>query len=142
MLEAETLENDEVMIDALNGGLRIERTFTTNPQEAMTSLRRMQRDITLWAPSFDHLTEKGWTRGMTTLFDVLSTYPGTKAVVLFSAMDHVPRELEYEKVLAQAGASRCRLYPVDARGLHSARWKTWPDSPSIAAVAAPHERTT
>jgi VWFA-related protein len=121
MLENADLADDEVMIVALNGGLRVEQTFTADRREAWASLHRMQRDITLWGPSFEHTTEKGWTRGMTTLFDVLGTYPGTKAVVLFSAMDHLPLILEYEEVLAQAGASRSRVYTVDARGLDTSQ---------------------
>ena len=82
--------------------------------------RRMQHDITLWQPWFEHLNEIGWVAGMTTLFDVLGTVPGHKKVVLFSAMGDVPLDLQFQEIAAQAAVSRCSIYPVDARGLTTA----------------------
>jgi VWFA-related protein len=108
---------DEILLAALNGGLRIEQPFTYDHDELWSSLRRMQRDITLWQPSFMHLNEMSWIRGVTTLFDVLGTVPGPKAVVFFSGMTDVPLDLQFQEIAAQAAASRCSVYPVDVRGL-------------------------
>jgi len=122
MLETADLAGDEIMVVALTGSLRIEQAFTTDRTETWAALRRMQRDITLWAPSFYHNREKAWVRSMTTLFDVLGTYPGTKAVVLFSAVSHWPDYREdRERLNAAAGTARCRIFPVDSRGLFPAK---------------------
>jgi len=108
---------DQILLAALNGGLRIELPFTDDHEEAWRGLRRMQRDITLWQPSFDHMNEMGWIGSVTTLFDVLETVPGPKAVVLYSGMGDVPLDLQFQEIAAHAAASRCSLYPVDVRGL-------------------------
>lgn len=123
MLETAELADDEIMVVALTGRVRIEQAFTTDREEIWASLRRMQRDITLWAPAFPHrhVNDPAWVRAMTTLFDVLGTYQGTKAVVLFAAVDPNPWLEGYWNVLAAAGEARCRIYGVDARGLVPAR---------------------
>jgi VWFA-related protein len=108
---------DQILLAALNGGLRIEQPFTADHDEAWRGLRRMQRDITLWQPSFEHSSEIGWIRAVTTLFDVLETVPGPKAVVLFSGMGDVPLDLEFQEIAAHAAAARCSVYPVDVRGI-------------------------
>jgi VWFA-related protein len=111
------MNGGEVMLAALNGGLRIEQTFSRNAEEVHESLHRMQRDITLWQPDFFHLSEMGWVSAMTALFDVLGTVPGPKKVVFFSAMADTPLDLEFREIAAQAAVSRCSVYPVNAAGL-------------------------
>jgi VWFA-related protein len=104
---------EEIMLVALNGGLRVEQPFTKSKDEISRSLRRMQYDVSLWQPDYLHLSERGFVDGMTVLFEVLGKVPGTKAVVLFSAMQDVPLDIEFKEIAAVASASRCLLYPVD-----------------------------
>lgn len=111
-------EGDEIMIAALTGGVRIEQPFTTDSDEVLASLRRMEHDISLWNGNFAHYTEIGFVDGMTALFDVLGTVPGPKAVVMYSAMEDVPLDLQFAEVATVAAAARCTLYPIDARGLY------------------------
>lgn len=111
-------EGDEIMVAALTGGVRIEQPFTSDPEEVLASLRRMQHDVSLWNANFTHYTEIGFVDGMTALFDVLGTVPGPKAVVMYSAMEDVPLDLQFAEVATVAAAARCTLYPIDARGLY------------------------
>ena len=113
--------NEEFMIVALTGGPRIEQQFTADREQIARSLHRMEYDISLWNGNFAHLNETGFVQGMTTMFDVLSTVPGTKAVVLFSTMQDVPLDLEFREIAAVASASRCKVYPVDCLGLTAQR---------------------
>jgi len=109
---------DEVMIVALTGGLRIEQTFTADPDVVLASLRRMQKDISLWNGNFTHATEFGFVRSMTALFDVLGAASvGPKAVVMYSGMQDVPLDLEFERIAAIAAASRSAVYTADPYGL-------------------------
>lgn len=117
LLQNGTSEGDEVMLVALNGGLRIEQPFTADADIVFKGLRRMQYDITLWNGYFTHLNEFGFVDGLGALFDVLGTVSGPKAVVLYSAMSDVPLETQFERLAAVASVSRCALYPVDLRGL-------------------------
>ena len=98
--------------------LRLPRALADR-EATLKSLHRMEFDISLWAPSFFHLNEFGFVQSMTTLFDVLSTVPGTKAVVLYSAMTDVPLDLQFRQIAAHAAASRCAIYPVDAVGMRT-----------------------
>jgi VWFA-related protein len=109
--------NDEIMLAALTGGLRIEQTFTDDPDEILRSIRRMRHDVTLWNGNYSHLNEIGFVDGLTALLDVLGTVPGRKSVVMYSGMQDVPLLLQFEDIAAVAAASRCSIYPVDARGL-------------------------
>jgi VWFA-related protein len=117
MIENGASAGDEVMIAALTGGVRIEQTFTDDPVETLRSIRRMRFDISLWNGNFTHETERGFVQGLTGLFDVLESVPGRKSVVLYSGMEDVPLELEFQEVAAAAASARCSVYPVDARGL-------------------------
>jgi hypothetical protein len=67
------------------------------------------------------LNESGFVDGLASLFDVAGTFPGPKAVVLYSAMKDVPLEEQFRQLAAQAAASRCAVYPVDVRGLADSR---------------------
>jgi VWFA-related protein len=107
---------DEIMIVALNGGVRIEQPFTRDKEEVLQSLHRMRYDISLWNGNFAHLNEYGFIDGMTGMFDLLGTVPGPKAVVLFSGMKDVPLDTQFDQLAAVASTSRCSIYAVDPRG--------------------------
>ena len=109
---------DEVMVAALTGGLRIEQPFTSDADAVLASLKRMQKDISLWNGNFGHQNEFGFVRGMTALFDVLGEASvGPKAVVMYSAMQDVPMDLEFERIASIAATSRSAVYTVDPYGL-------------------------
>jgi len=121
MVEHGAAENDQFMVAALTGGLRIEQPFTSDRETVMRTLHRMEYDISLWNGNFSHLNETGFVEGLTTLLDVLGTMPGNKALVLYSTMNDVPLDLEFQRIAAVASASRCAIYPVDAWGLRTLR---------------------
>ncbi len=106
------------MVAALTGGLRIEQPFTTDADVVLASLKRMQKDISLWNGNFAHTNEFGFVRSVTALFDVLaSASVGPKAVVLYSAMQDVPMDDQFERIAAIAATSRSALYTVNPYGL-------------------------
>lgn len=107
---------DEIMVVALNGGIRIEQPFTRDKDEVLRSLNRMRYDVSLWNGNFAHINEFGFIDGMTGMFDVLGSVPGPKAVVLFSGMKDVPLNTQFEQLAAVASTSRCSIYGVDPRG--------------------------
>ena len=115
---------DEIMVVALNGGLRIEQPFSSDRNEVIESLRRMQYDITLWEPDYFHLHESLFVDPFVALLDVLAQFDGTKAVVLYSMMNDVPFDIEFERIAAVAATSRCSIYPVDAAGLRPLNSRT------------------
>jgi VWFA-related protein len=117
LIEAGVTRGDRILIAALTGGLRIEQTFTSDPESARNALRRMRYDVTLWNGNFRHQDERGFVGGLTALMDVLGTIDGRKSVVLFSEMQDVPLDSQFEEIAAIAATSRCALYPVDAGGL-------------------------
>ena len=118
MVEEGIAEDDEVMIAALTGGLRVELPFTSDKHDVLSSLKRMRKDVSLWNGNFYHSSETGFVRGITSLLDVLaSASVGPKAVVLYSAMQDVPLDFEFERIAAIAAVSRSALYTVDPRGL-------------------------
>lgn len=112
-------DKDEVMIAALNGGLRIEQSFTTDVEVLVKTLERMEFDITLWEPSFTHLTESSFFSGMQALFNVLGAIPGSKAVVLFSNNPGSTdmHDQEFARLAASSSIARCSVYPVHTVGL-------------------------
>jgi len=112
---------DEVMVVALNGGLRIEQHFTADRDEVLASLHRMEYDITLWQPDYDHLHEAVFVEPLVALLDLLGQFPGNKALVLYSTMRDVPLDQEFDRLAAIAAGSRCSIFPVDAAGLRT-RW--------------------
>lgn len=129
----ETLENlrsalakkeardEEIMLVALTGGIRVEQPFTRNRQEVLRSLERMEHDITLWNGNFAHLNELSLFRSLEALVTVLASprFPGSKAVVLFTRGDGpgASYEPQFRSLSAIASQSRVGFYPVDARGL-------------------------
>ncbi len=116
-------DKDEVMIAALNGGLRIEQPFTSNAATLAKTLKRMEYDITLWKPSFVHLTEASFFDGMQVLLDVLGAVPGNKAMVLFSNNPGSTEsyDLKFARLAASSSIARCSIYPVHAAGLIAQR---------------------
>jgi VWFA-related protein len=112
-----TLPGDEIMVVALNGGLRIEQPFSRDPEKTVESLRRMEYDITLWEPDYFHLHESVFVDPMVALLDLLGQWPGNKAVVLFSEMADLPLDTEFARIAAIAAASRCSIYPVHTAGM-------------------------
>ena len=107
-----------MMVAALTGSFRLEENFAQDPARVDSSLVRMEKDSSLFAGNFSHLTEDGFTRGLTSLFDTLATVPGPKAILLYSSMSDVPLDEQFRQLSAQAAASRCALYPVDVRGMY------------------------
>jgi VWFA-related protein len=128
-------EHDEVMVAALNGGLRIEQRFSADRGEVIASLRRMQYDISLWQPDFYHVNEFGFLDGVTALLDFLGSVPGPKAIVFFSEMADVPLDSQFKKIAAVATSSRCSFYPVDVAGLRMA------ESPELPLDVARRRKT-
>ena len=52
MIEHTAGENDEVMLAALNGGLRVEQPFSSDRDEVLASLKEMEYDISLWGADY------------------------------------------------------------------------------------------
>ena len=110
---------DEVMVVALNGGLRVEQHFTDDLDQVVSTLDRMEFDITLWQPDYFHLHENLFVDPLVALLDLLGRYPENKAIVLYSTMRDVPLDLQFNEIAAIAATSRCAIYPVDAAGLRT-----------------------
>jgi VWFA-related protein len=117
MLQREGIDGYRLMLVALTGAVRVEHPFTEDGDAFLASLDRMENDLTLAVPDFFHQNAFGFLRGLTALFDLLGDEPGNKAVVLFSAMEDVPLDKQFERIVATAAAARCAIYPVDVRGL-------------------------
>jgi VWFA-related protein len=109
--------NDEWMVVALTGGLRLEQSWTRDPAQVRATLQRMDKDITLWNGNFAHLTADGFVGTLEALLETLGELPGAKALVLFSAMPEAPAESDFRRLAAAAATGRCTIFPVDARGL-------------------------
>src|SRR5262245_51018193 len=133
-LEAEPAGGGQVMVAALTGGLRVEQSFTAERALIPAALGKMRYDVSLFAGNFSHLSENGFVRGMSSLFDVAATLPQPKAVLFYSAMRDVPLDSQFRDLAAMASASRCVVFPVDVRGLDAGAQGT---EVSDRAVAAP-----
>jgi VWFA-related protein len=114
-------ENDEIMVVALANGVRVEQRFTGDPREALQSLVRMEHDASLWARTFEPLTERSFFDNLGVVMDVLSFTEGPKAVVLYSGFygRSDTMDLWYQQVAASAAAARTAIYPVDIWGLQA-----------------------
>src|SRR5262245_43785686 len=124
-LERNDVGNAEIMVAALTGGLRVEQSFTTERDRIPAVLRRMRNDPALFAGNFGHISEKGFVRGLTSLFDVAATVARPKAILFYSAMRDVPLEEQFRDLAAMASASRSVIYPIDARGLDDGQAGRW-----------------
>jgi VWFA-related protein len=116
MLRQSKPPDEEVMIVALAGEVRIEQRFTKDVRLLTMALDRMGHDVTLWARDFPiGVSGESYFQHLATLMDVLESYDGPKAVVYFSQADLVPSamiDLWYWKVAAHASASRASIYPA------------------------------
>ena len=112
-----------MLIAALTGGMRIEQNFTSDTDTLTRTLERMQYDISLWEPSFAHLTDGSFFGGMQALLDVLGTIPGSKAMVLFSNNPGTTDtyDQEFAQLAASSSIARCSIYPVHTMGLVTLR---------------------
>jgi VWFA-related protein len=107
----------DVMVAALTDELRVEQELTSDRPAVIAGLDRMQRDSTLWKPSFHHQNEQGFVDVLVSLIEVVGREDGAKVVLLYSAIGDVPLERQFEAVAAAAATSRTVIYPVDVRGL-------------------------
>ena len=115
------ITDEEMMIVALTGGLRVEQPFTRDREALVSTLRRMEHDVSLWNGTFEHLTERPLFTSLRALVSVLRTYPGPKGVVFISAGAGPGNsyDLDYERLTAEASEARVSLYTVDCMGLYA-----------------------
>jgi hypothetical protein len=114
------IADEEVMVVALTGGLRIEQPFTKDRESVVRTLRRMEHDISLWNGNFSHLTETPLFRSLGALVTVLRMSPGPKAVVFVSAGSGPSGEvydLDFDRLAAAASDAQVSFYTVDCMGL-------------------------
>jgi len=114
--------DEEIMVVALTGGLRVEQPFTRDREAVVATLRRMEHDISLWNGNFGHLTETPLFVSLRALTTVLRTTPGPKAVVLVSAGSGPgdSYQLDFERLAAAASDAQVAFYTVDCQGLFAA----------------------
>lgn len=111
--------NEEIMIVALDGALRVEQTFTRDRAVVLETLQRMEKDVTLWAGHFDHVTEKPLFSGLEILVDLLDLVPGSKALVLFTGGPGPGHSYDpdFRRLTDMASLARVSFYPIDSQGL-------------------------
>jgi hypothetical protein len=111
------------MVVALTSGLRIEQPFTRDRRTVIDTLRRMERDLTLWGADFSHLTEYPLFSGLDALMTVLRAVPGPKGVVFVSAGQGpgVSYEPDFRRLAARASDAQTAIYAVDCQGLYFKR---------------------
>ncbi len=120
VLEAKTgTADEEMMVVALTGGLRVEQPFTKDRRAVIDTLDRMEHDVSLWNGNFKHLTEEPFFTALRALVTVLRTSPGAKAVVFVSAGPGPGNayDLDYERLAAAASDARVSFYTVDVSGV-------------------------
>lgn len=111
--------DEEIMIVALDGALRVEQAFTRDRSLILETLQRMEKDITLWAGHFDHVTEKPLFNGLQILVDVLDLVPGSKALVLFTGGPGPgdSYDPDFRRLTDLASLARVAFYPIDCQGI-------------------------
>jgi VWFA-related protein len=111
--------DEETMVVALTGGLRIEQPFTRDREAVIRTLRRMEHDVSLWNGNFGHLTETPLFTSLQALVTVLRAVPGPKAVVLLSAGAGPtgPYDREFDRLASASSDAQVSFYPVDCQGL-------------------------
>ena len=114
-------DDDEIMVAAITGTLRIEQGFTRDHQAVVETLHRMENDITLWQPPFDHEHELRFFNALTDLVEVLELIPGSKAVVLVSNITGSAQgyDPQFRRIASRAAQARVALYPVLQIGMAS-----------------------
>jgi VWFA-related protein len=124
VLERKTgIFDEQIMVVALTGGLRVEQPFTKDRQAVVDALHRMEYDVSLWNGRFDHLTEQPLFGSLRALVTVLRTVPGPKSVVFVSAGAGPGDvyDLDFEHLAAEATDAEVSFYPVDCMGLYAER---------------------
>lgn len=116
--------DDEVMIVALTGSVRVEQSFTRDRATTLETLQRMELDVTLWGGQFEHYSAKPFFGGLRALLETLKALPGPKALVLFSGGNGPANRYDhdYREIAALAGDARTAIYPVDCRGAWEKPW--------------------
>jgi len=111
--------DEEMMVVALTGGLRVEQPFTKDRRAVVDTLHRMEHDVSLWNGNFKHLTEEPLFTSLRALVTVLRTLPGPKAVVFVSVGPGPGKNYDgdYERLAAAASDAKVSFYTVDAFGL-------------------------
>jgi VWFA-related protein len=123
VLAAKTdIGDEEMMVVALTGGLRVEQPLTRDHAAVVATLHRMEHDVTLWNGNFTHLTEEPLFDSLRALVNVLGAIPGPKAVVFISAGPGPGDrfQLFYENLAADASVAQVSFFTVDCRGLDTA----------------------
>lgn len=116
----ETALDEDVMLVALTGSLRIEQAFTHDRRALLAALARMKDDPKLCAGDFAHVTEEPLFRSLRALMAVLGSQSGRKAVALFTAgggPSNARYEEDFRRLAALASEARVALYTVDGEGL-------------------------
>lgn len=110
---------EQLMIVALTDFLRIEQPWTTDIDVVLASLERMENDITLWEPPFDHLHDGTTFVELLDLVDLLGLIEGEKIVVLYSnwPSSSFHYDEQFAELAARSARKRVSFYPVWTRGL-------------------------
>jgi VWFA-related protein len=113
--------NEQIMVAAMAGGLRIEQRFTDDVDEVAEALERMQFDSSLFARDLRTATGEEYFEDLATLMDVLAQYDGPKAVVLFSPVlsrGDVKAD-QFKDIAERAASARAAFYPAFARWMQT-----------------------
>jgi len=110
---------EHLMIVALADFLRIESPWTTDGDETLAVLERMENDITLWEPPFDHLHDAPTFDALLDLTDLLGTIEGEKIVIVFSNWPSSGFHYDelFSELASRSARSRVSFYTVWTRGL-------------------------
>jgi len=123
MLRMSKTPDEEVMIVALTFEVRVEQRFTKEIQHLTQTLERMKHDVTLFGRDFPTgASGRHYFGNISTLMDVLGSYDGAKAVLLFSQAGSVgdpAQHIYYDEVAAHAAATRSVIYPAKPDLLNS-----------------------
>jgi len=121
MIRAGIGPNEQIMIAALAGGLRIEQRFTDDPGEVVEALERMEYDSSLFARDLSASTGNEYFDDLATLMDVLAQYDGPKAVVLFSPVlsRGDVKVAQFDDIAERAASARAAFYPAYARWMQT-----------------------
>jgi VWFA-related protein len=113
--------NEQVMVAAMAGGLRIEQRFTDDPAEVVDTLERMKYDSSLFARDLSAATGSEYFEDLATLMDVLAQYDGPKAVVLFSPVlsRGDVKGVQFDDIAERAASARAAFYPAFARWMQT-----------------------
>ena len=113
------IHDEEMMVVALTGGVRVEQPFTRDRAAVVAALRRMEYDVTLWNGRFEHGTESGFFQGLEALTTLLHSTPGPKSIVLLTAGKGPSNfyDRDFARLATAASDAQARIYPVDCRGL-------------------------